>query len=289
VTGPVGPRALTPFRQALRHRSFAAGALISALAAAVALLSLVWTPYDPTAIDIAAKLQPPSLGHWLGTDHYGRDVVSMLMAGAVTSMSVSFLAVGIGMAVGIPLGLAAAAKGGWLREGVLRLTDFMFAFPALILAIMLREVFGPGLINATVAIGLFNIPVFARVSYGAALPLWRREFVLAARVAGKTEGLITIEHILPNILSVLIVQASVQLSLGILAEAALSYVGLGVQPPLPSWGRMLNEAQTLMSIAPRLALAPGLAIVITVLGLNLMGDGLRDLADPRLARGSAGP
>ncbi len=284
MTASASAREPTLWRLAWRHRSFAAGALISALVAAVALLSLVWTPFDPTAIDIAAKLQPPSLAHWLGTDHFGRDVVSMLMAGAVTSMSVSFLAVGIGMAVGIPLGLAAAAHGGWLREGVLRLTDFMFAFPALIIAIMLREVFGPGLINATVAIGLFNIPVFARVSYGAALPLWQREFVLAARVAGKSEGLISLEHILPNCLSVLIVQASVQLSLGILAEAALSYVGLGVQPPWPSWGRMLNEAQTLMGIAPRLALVPGLAIVVTVLGLNLLGDGLRDVTDPRLAK-----
>jgi peptide/nickel transport system permease protein len=284
VTGPASPRALAPLRQALRHRSLAAGALISALVAAVALLSLLWTPYDPTAIDIAAKLRPPSPAHWLGTDQFGRDVLSMLMSGAVASLSVSFLAVGIGILVGVPLGLAAAAKDGWLREGVLRLTDFMFAFPALIIAIMLREVFGPGLINATVAIGLFNIPVFARVSYGAALPLWRREFVLAARVAGKSESLISLEHILPNCLGVLIVQASVQLSLGILAEAALSYVGLGVQPPWPSWGRMLNEAQTLMSIAPRLALAPGLAIVVTVLGLNLLGDGLRDVTDPRLAK-----
>jgi peptide/nickel transport system permease protein len=289
VTGLASAASSLAFRQALRHRSFATGFAISAFVAAIAMLSLVWTPYDPTAIDIAARFQGPSFAHWLGTDQYGRDVLSMIMRGAVTSISVSFLAVGIGMAVGVPLGLAAAAKRGLVREGVMRFSDVVFAFPALIIAIMLREVFGPGLLNATVAIGIFNIPVFARVTYGAALPVWQRDFVLAARVAGKSEGLITIEHVLPNSLGVLIVQATVQLSLGILAEAALSYVGLGVQPPSPSWGRMLNEAQTLMGIAPRLALVPGLAIVVTVLGLNLMGDGLRDLSDPRLAREPAAP
>ena len=166
----------------------------------------------------------------------------------------------------------------------MRANDFVFAFPALVMAIMLRDIFGPGALNAMVAIGIFNVPVFARLAYGAALPLWTREFVMAARVAGKGRGRITLEHILPNMLSLIIVQATIQLSLGVLAEAALSYVGLGVQPPAPSWGRMLNEAQTLMAIAPRLALVPGLAIVVTVMGLNLLGDGLRDLLDPRLAR-----
>jgi peptide/nickel transport system permease protein len=261
-----------------------AGAVICAALLLVALLSLVWTPYDPTAMDIPAKLRPPSPAHPFGTDQYGRDVLSMIMRGAVTSIAVSFLAVGIGMAIGIPLGLWAAARGGFVEDALMRFTDLVFAFPALLVAILLRELFGPGMLNATVAIGIFNIPVFARVTFGAALPLWRRDFVLAARVAGKGPLRISLEHILPNAASALIVQATVQLSLGILAEAALSYIGLGVQPPAPSWGRMLSEAQTLMALAPWLAVVPGIAIVVAVLGLNLMGDGLRDLLDPRLAR-----
>lgn len=282
ATMAAGRRSLAA--RALGHPSFLLGAAISLVVAAMALLSFVWTPHDPTVLDIARKLQPPSAAHWLGTDQYGRDVLSMIMHGAVTSMAVSFVAVGIGLGIGVPLGLLAAARRGLVGEAVMRANDFVFAFPALIIAIMLRDIFGPGAINAMVAIGIFNVPVFARLAYGAALPLWTREFVMAARVAGKGGGLITLEHILPNMLSLVIVQATIQLSLGVLAEAALSYVGLGVQPPAPSWGRMLNEAQTLMALAPRLALVPGLAIVVTVMGLNLLGDGLRDLLDPRLAR-----
>ena len=270
--------------RALRHPSFLVGGVICALVAAAALLSLVWTPYDPTAIEIGRKLRPPSEAHWLGTDPFGRDTLSMILRGAVVSIAVSFVAVGIGAGIGVPLGLLAAERRGVLGEAVMRANDFVFAFPALLIAIMLREVFGPGALNAMVAIGIFNVPVFARVAFGAAQPLWTRDFVLAARVSGKGPTRITVEHILPNILGLIVVQATIQLSLGILAEAGLSYVGLGVQPPAPSWGRMLYEAQTLMAIAPRLALAPGLAIVITVLGLNLLGDGLRDLTDPRLAR-----
>lgn len=282
ATMAAGRRSLAA--RALGHPSFLLGAAISLVVAAMALLSFVWTPHDPTVLDIARKLQPPSAAHWLGTDQYGRDVLSMMMHGAVTSMAVSFVAVGIGLGLGVPLGLLAAARRGFVGEAVMRANDFVFAFPALVIAIMLRDIFGPGAVNAMVAIGIFNVPVFARLAYGAALPLWTREFVMAARVAGKGGGLITFEHILPNMLSLVIVQATIQLSLGVLAEAALSYVGLGVQPPAPSWGRMLNEAQTLMALAPRLALVPGLAIVVTVMGLNLLGDGLRDLLDPRLAR-----
>ena len=166
----------------------------------------------------------------------------------------------------------------------MRSNDLVFAFPAILIAILITAVFGPGAVNAIIAIGIFNIPVFARLSRGAALSLWQREFVLAARVSGKGAFRISAEHILPNILNTLIVQATIQFSLGILAEAALSYVGLGTQPPMPSWGRMLSDAQTLIALAPHLAIFPGLAIVFTVLGLNLLGDGLRDILDPRLRR-----
>ena len=266
------------------HGSMIVGGVITGFVIAVALLSFVWTPYDPTALSIPDRFQPPSASHWFGTDHFGRDVLSMLMVGARNSIAVALVAVGIGIAVGVPLGLVAAAQRGWLDDTVMRVNDLIFAFPALILAIMITALLGPGAINAIIAIGIFNIPVFARLTRGAALSLWTRDYVLAARVAGKGQALISVEHILPNLLNMLVVQATIQFSLGILAEAALSYVGLGTQPPAASWGRMLADAQTLIAIAPRLAILPGLAIVVTVLGLNLLGDGLRDLLDPRLRR-----
>jgi peptide/nickel transport system permease protein len=270
------------------HASFAIGALISLAVIATALLSFAWTPYDPTQMAIADKLQPPSAAHWLGTDHFGRDVASMIMVGARNSIAVALVAVGIGVGFGVPLGLVAAARRGWLDDVIMRINDLVFAFPALLLAVMITALLGPGAINAMIAIGIFNIPVFARLTRGAALSLWTRDYVLAARVAGKGATLISVEHILPNVLNTLVVQATIQFSLGILAEAALSYVGLGTQPPMPSWGRMLADAQTLIALAPHLAIFPGLAIVLTVLGLNLLGDGLRDLLDPRLRRVRAG-
>jgi peptide/nickel transport system permease protein len=207
------------------------------------------------------------------------------MVGARTSIAVAIVAVGMGMVLGVPLGLlAAAARGSLLDEAVMRANDLVFAFPALVIAILITALFGPGAVNAILAIGIFNVPVFARLARGAALSLWTREFALAARVAGKGRARISVEHILPNVASLLIVQGATQFSLGVLAEAGLSYVGLGAQPPTPSWGRMLAEAQTMASLAPHAALFPGLAIVATVLGLNLMGDGLRDALDPRLRR-----
>jgi peptide/nickel transport system permease protein len=260
------------------------GAIVAAFLAA-AVLSFFWTPYDVAALDITGKLQPPSAAHWLGTDQLGRDLLSMIMVGARVSIAVALVAIGIGMGLGVPLGLAAAAsRGSLFDEVIMRGNDLVFAFPSLLIAIMITAVFGPSALNAIVAIGVFNIPVFARLTRGAALSLWPRDFVLAARMAGKGDARISVEHILPNLANLLIVQGTIQFSLGILAEAGLSYVGLGAQPPTPSWGRMLAESQTMFAIAPHLALAPGLAIVLTVLGLNLMGDGLRDLLDPRLRR-----
>ena len=207
-------------------RNLIIGGLLTALVVLAALLSFVWTPYAHTAMDIPNKLQPPNGTHWLGTDHFGRDILSLIMVGAPTSSA--------------------------------------------------------GAINAIIAIGIFNIPVFARVTRGGALPILAREFIMAARVSGKGDARIAFEHVLGNVANLLIVQATIQFSLGILAEAALSYVGLGAQPPTPSWGRMLADAQTLVSIAPHMALIPGCAIIITVLGLNLLGDGLRDRLDPKL-------
>lgn len=266
-------------------RQLVPGAVLVMLFFGAAVVSFFYTPFDVEVLDIKNRMQTPNAAHWLGTDHFGRDILSMLMVGARTSIAVAFVAVGIGLTIGVPLGLMAASnKGRWLDEFIMRGNDLVFAFPALVIAIMITAVFGPGALNAIIAIGLFNIPVFARLTRGASLSLWNREFIMAARVAGKKSWRISIEHILPNILNLLIVQGTIQFSLGILAEAGLSYVGLGAQPPTPSWGRMLADSQTLTTIAPHLALFPGMVIVLTVLGLNLLGDGLRDWLDPRLRR-----
>lgn len=261
------------------------GAMLSSVFLAMALLSFVWTPHDVEQLVIANRLQPSSAEFLLGTDQFGRDLLSMLMVGARVSLAVALVAVGIGVAIGVPLGLAAAAtRGSLLDEVIMRGNDLIFAFPSLVIAILITAVFGPSAFNAILAIGIFNIPVFARVARGGALSLWTLDYILAARVAGKGKTRISAEHILPNIANLLIVQATIQFSLGILAEAALSYVGLSVQPPTPSWGRMLSDAQTMIYTHPMLAVLPGLAIVLMVLGLNLMGDGLRDMLDPRLRR-----
>nr|WP_235439163.1 ABC transporter permease [Candidatus Rhodobacter lobularis] len=261
------------------------GAAVTAVFVAAALLSFLWVPYAIDGIAIANRLKPPTMAHWLGTDQFGRDILSMLMVGARVSIAVAVVAVGIGILLGVPLGLwAAAHRGAWLDELIMRGNDLIFAFPSLVIAILITAVFGPSAFNAILAIGIFNIPVFARVTRGGALSLWTLDYVLAARVAGKGRLRISVEHILPNVANLLIVQGTIQFSLGILAEAGLSYVGLGAQPPTPSWGRMLAESQTLISLAPHIAIFPGLAIVLTVLGLNLMGDGLRDHLDPRLRR-----
>ena len=265
------------------RRNLIIGAFLTAVFVLAALVSFFWTPFDHTAMSIPDKFQRPNGEHLLGTDHFGRDILSMIMVGARTSIAVALVAVGIGMGFGVPLGLAAAArKGTWLDEVIMRGNDLVFAFPSLVIAILITAVFGAGAINAIIAIGIFNIPVFARITRGAALSLWEREFIMAARVSGKSATRISFEHILPNVMNLLIVQGTIQFSLGILAEAGLSYIGLGAQPPTPSWGRMLADAQTLVSIAPHIALIPGVAIILTVLGLNLMGDGLRDYLDPRL-------
>lgn len=283
------PATLQPLPQgfwsrALRHHSFAVGALLTLLMTAAALLSLVWTPHPVAEIDIPNRFAPPSAAHWLGTDSLGRDLFSQLLVGSQNSIVVGIVAVGIGLVAGVVLGCVASARRGWVEELVMRASDFTFAFPALLSAIMLTAIYGPGLVMSIVAIGIFNIPVFARITRASANAVWAREYVTAARAAGKGPLAITLDHVLPNIASPLIVQATISFATAILAEAALSYLGLGTQPPQPSWGRMLSEAQTQMFQAPMLAVYPGIAIVLSVLGLNLMGDGLRDLLDPKLAR-----
>lgn len=270
-------------RDLLRHRSFVLGLILTGGVVLMALVSLFWTPFPPEQMQVSNRLQGFGSGeNVLGTDRYGRDILSMLMVGAGNSMIVGVVAVGIGLLVGVPLGLMAALRAGLLDNLVSRFVDLAFAFPAILSAILITAFAGPGAVNSMIAIGIFNIAVFARVTRGAALGVQAREFVRAAGALGRSRFDLTIHHILPNLSAVLIVQATIQFAIAILAEAGLSYLGLGTQPPNPSWGKMLLEAQTLIFLDPWQAIPPGLAIALTVLGLNLLGDGLRDGLDPRL-------
>jgi len=262
----------------------AAAAAAGIIVVLAALVSLTGAFDAGLALNIDARLAAPSAAHWFGTDPLGRDVLAMIAAGARVSLGVSLGAVAIGVGAGVPLGLVAAVLGGVGDEAVARFNDLVFAMPSLLLAVLLAATMGPGPANAVIALGVFNVPVFARLARAGARTLLARDFVLAARVAGKGRLRIALEHLLPNLTGLLIVQATIQLALGIAAEAGLSYVGLGAQPPAPSWGRMLNDAQTLTAIAPWLAWCPGIALSVTVLALSVLGERLRDVFDPRARR-----
>ncbi|MFC4172797.1 ABC transporter permease [Microvirga sp. GCM10011540] len=258
------------------------GGILTAALIATALLSLFWTPEVPTRVRIALRLKGPLEAGLLGTDHFGRDVASLLMVGAWNSLAIAWPAVLLGAAIGTAIGTAAAAWKGIADEIAMRVSDVVFAFPAVLSAIMIGALLGSGPLAAILAIAVFNIPVFARVTRGVALQVWTLDYIAAARALGKHPLRITWEDVMPNIAGALIVQVTIQLALAILTEAGLSYLGLGVRPPNPSWGRMLSDAQTYLSQAPHLAFAPGIAIALSVLGLNLLGDGLRDALDPTL-------
>lgn len=256
-------------------------ALICVVALLAALASLAGLFDNGLALNIDARLSAPVAAHWFGTDALGRDVLAMVGAGARISIGVALGAVGAGLAVGVPLGLAAAAIGGAVDELLSRFNDLVFAVPSLLLALLLAAALGPGPLDAVVALGIFNVPVFARVTRAGAGVLLTRDFVLAARLAGKGRLRIAVEHVLPNLSGTLIVQATIQLALAIAAEAGLSYIGLGAQPPAASWGRMLSEAQTLAAIAPWLVYSPGAALCLTVLAFGVLGERLRARFDPR--------
>jgi peptide/nickel transport system permease protein len=258
------------------------GGILTALLIITALVSLVWTPEVPTRVRVVMRLKAPLETGLLGTDHFGRDVVSLLMVGAWNSLAIAWPAVLLGAAIGIAIGCAAAAWKGIADEIAMRVSDVVFAFPAVLSAIMIGALVGSGPLAAILAIAVFNVPVFARVTRGVALQVWTLDYIAAARAIGKHPLRITWEDVMPNIAGALIVQVTIQLALAILTEAGLSYLGLGVRPPNPSWGRMLSDAQTYLSQAPHLAIAPGIAIALSVLGLNLLGDGLRDALDPTL-------
>jgi len=270
-------------RRPLRHVTFTLGLIITLALIVVAALSLVYTPADPLAMSVSDRLQRPTGGHPFGTDQFGRDILSRVMTGAVTSIAVGVIAVGIGAGLGVLLGLLSGYAGGWLDETLMRLVDAVQGFPAILSALLFTAVFSPGMVISMVAIGIAFVPAFARVTRGAVLELREREFVVAARALGGGDGRLLLRHILPNSLSPLIVVGTILVGVAILAEAALAYLGLGTQPPYPSWGLMLKEAQNFLTLNPWFAVFPGGAIALTVLGLNLLGDGLRDLLDPKTA------
>jgi peptide/nickel transport system permease protein len=267
--------------RARRRPLFLIGFAITLALLVVAVLSLVWTPFPTAKMNIIHKLKPPLSFGLLGTDQFGRDVASLLMAGAWNSLSTSFLAVALGASIGTAAGVITAMRRGWLELIVMRGCDIIFAVPPILSAMMLAAFIGGGRFTAIIAIGVFMVPVFARLTLSAALQVWTRDYVTAAIGIGQSKLRITWNHVLPNISSQIIVQVTIQLGLAILTEAGLSFLGLGLAPPAPSWGRMLAEAQTYLGQAPWLALLPGLAIALAVLGLNMLGDGLRDILDPR--------
>ncbi|HXJ81464.1 MAG TPA: ABC transporter permease [Candidatus Methylomirabilis sp.] len=270
-------------RRLLGHVTFTVGLVITIALVMTAAVSLVYTPHDPLEMSIVGRLQGPSEAHLLGTDQFGRDLLSRIMAGAVTSILVGVIAVGIGMGIGVILGMCSGYFGGWLDEGFMRLMDAVQGFPAILSALLMAAVFRPSLGISMVAIGVAFLPVFARLTRASFLEFRDREFVLAARALGAGDRVLIVRHVLPNTMPPLIVQATISFPVAILAEAALSYLGLGTQPPHPSWGLMLKESQAFLGTDPWYAVFPGSAIALTVLGLNLLGDGLRDLLDPKLS------
>ncbi len=285
TTAISAPRA--PRKRSRLSPTLIIGLVLVALVAVAAVVSYIWTPYDPVQAIAADRLQGPSGSHWLGTDRYGRDVFSAMLFGARITLFVGVVSVGIAILIGTPLGIIAGIRGGWIEEVIMRTSDIALAFPALLLAIMFSAVFGASTLTAMVAIGIATIPGFARVARSGTLQVMSTEYVLAARAASQSRFRIALRHVLPNIIGIVVVQSSVSFALAVLAEAGLSFLGLGTPPPTPSWGRMLQESQQFLGTHPLLAIVPGIAIAIAVMGFNLLGDGLRDRFDPKL-NGSRG-
>jgi len=266
----------------LRNRAALAGLLILGLLILAAILA-PWIAHDPLEADLSRMLQAPSTAHPLGTDELGRDLLSRTLHGARISLTLGLVAVGIAMTVGVPMGAVGAYRGGWADLAVMRFVDILLSFPPILLAISVVVVLGPSLYNAMIAIGMAQMPVYARLVRGVVLSLKERDFVEAARALGVGEARVVFRHILPNCLSPLIVQSTLQVASAILSAAALGFLGLGAQPPTPEWGAMLSKARLYLRVAPHLSIFPGLAILTTTLACNLFGDGLRDALDPRMA------
>jgi peptide/nickel transport system permease protein len=275
----------SPARRALRRLFKRKGAVVGlAVIAAfivIALFAPLVSPYDPVATSWSLVRKAPSAQHWFGTDDLGRDILARVIYGARASLTAGAISVGIALSIGVPFGLLAGYRGGFIDALISRITDAMLACPFLILAIALAAFLGPSLGNAMIAIGISATPIFIRLTRGQVMSVKVEDYVEAARAMGNPPLRIALFHILPNILPALLVQATLSIAMAIIAEAALSFLGLGQQPPAPSWGSMLNSAQRFLSNAPWMAIWPGLAIFLVVLSFNLVGDGLRDALDPR--------
>jgi peptide/nickel transport system permease protein len=275
----------SPTRRALRRLFKRKGAVVGLIVISTVILLALFAPlvapYDPIATSWSLVRKPPSALHWFGTDDLGRDMLARVIYGARASLLAGAISVTIALAIGVPLGLLAGYRGGFIDALISRITDAMLACPFLILAIALAAFLGPSLSNAMIAIGISATPVFIRLTRGQVMTVKVEDYVEAARAIGNPPWRIALFHILPNILPALLVQATLSIAAAIIAEAALSFLGLGQQPPAPSWGSMLNAAQRFLTNAPWIAIWPGLAIFLVVLSLNLVGDGLRDALDPR--------
>ncbi|WP_428673350.1 ABC transporter permease [Reyranella sp.] len=269
------------WRRLKRRKGAMAALFVVVFLILLAVLAPWIAPYDPTATSFSTVRKPPSWAHWFGTDEVGRDVLSRILFGARASLSAGLVSVGIAVGAGVPLGLLAGYAGGWIDAVLSRVVDAMLAIPFLILAIALAAFLGPSLTNAMIAIGVTATPVFIRLTRGQTLGAKVEDYVEAARAVGNPHWRIALRHVLPNIVPPLLVQASLAIAGAIIAEAALSFLGLGQQPPAPSWGSMLNTAQRFIAQAPWMAFWPGFAIFFAVLSFNLLGDGLRDALDPR--------
>ena len=280
-TRPPKPRSRTVLALLLRNKVTLAGCLILVVLVVAAIGGRMLAPYGINDVDMAKALQPPSAGHWFGTDELGRDVFSRVLVSARVSLLVGAVSVGFALAVGVTLGLLAGFYGRWLDTVVMRTVDVLFAFPVLLLALAIVAVLGPGLGTAMLAIGIVYTPIFARVTRASTLAVREEPFVRASVSIGAGSGLILRRHILPNITGPIIVQTSLSLAFAILSEAALSFLGVGIQPPDPSWGQMLYTAKDFMGDAWWLSVFPGAAIFVTVLAFNVVGDGLRDVLDPQ--------
>lgn len=284
TTGSPLPAAAAPTKRRF-SATLIVGSLLVGVVVLAAVISFFWTPYDPVRAVPQDRLLGSSADHLMGTDRYGRDVFSGILYGARITLFVGLISVGIALLVGTPLGILAGMRGGITEEVTMRGTDILLAFPALLVAIVFGAVFGAGTGTAMVAIGIGSIPGFARVARSGTLQVMSTEYVLAARASSQRGLRIARRHVLPNIAGMVVVQCSVTFALAVLAEAALSFLGLGTPPPVPSWGRMLQESQQFLGTQPTLAIWPGAAIAVAVLGFNLLGDGLRDRFDPKLNGG----
>lgn len=272
-------------RRGWRSPSFVVGAVLLFAVLALAVVSLVWTPYSLDHADPAARLAGPSGTHWAGTDRLGRDQFTQLMLGARTAVWIGLSSVAVAFVIGIPLGLLAAAAGRLVENAVVGVIDIVIAFPTLLLAMLLVTVYGASTAVAIFAIGIGVSAEVARLTRISASRVFTQDYVLAARTCGTGPVMILVRHVLPNIWHTLLVQATLAFGVAVIAEASLSYLGLGTPPPAPSWGRMLQEAQATVSVAPWNVLLPGLAVAVTVIGVNLLGDGLREILDPQLRQG----